>query len=109
MKIKKNDNVVVLTGKDKGKTGKVIEVLVDENKVRVEGVKLIKRHYKPSQAHPEGGIVEKFGTIDASNVAIVDPTDNKATRIGYKFIDDKDGKGQRKVRYSKRTNEILDK
>ncbi len=109
MKIKKNDTVEVITGKYKGKKGKVIEVITADNTVRVEGVNLIKRHYKPSQAHPEGGIVEKVGTIHISNVALLDPTDGKPTRVGFKFIDDKDSGKKRKVRISRRTGEILDK
>ena len=109
MKIKKNDTVVVISGKYKGTRGKVIEVLVDKDQVRVEGVNLMKRHYKPSQIHPEGGIVEKFGTIHVSNVALIDPSTDKACRVGYKFVEDNDSKKQIKVRVNHKTGEILDK
>lgn len=90
MKIKKGDTVKVIAGKDKGKTGRVIEVLPEQNRVRVEGVALQKKHLKAgrSQANPEGGIIERVGTIDASNVMIVDPASNRPTRIGVKFEDD---------------------
>lgn len=91
MKIKKGDTVKVIAGKDKGKTGRVIEVLREVNRVRVEGVSIYKRHQKAgrSQSSPEGGILEKVGTIDASNVMVVDTATNKATRVGIKFEGDK--------------------
>lgn len=91
MKIKKGDTVVVTVGKDKGKTGRVIEVLRTENRVRVEGVAIYKRHLKAgrSQSSPEGGIQERNASIDASNVQVVDPASNKPTRVGYKFEGDK--------------------
>lgn len=91
MKIKKGDNVLVTVGKDKGRTGRVLEVLVGENRVRVEGVAVYKRHLKAgrSQSSPEGGIQERNGTIDASNVQVLDPATNKPTRVGYKFEGDK--------------------
>lgn len=83
MKIIKGDKVVVIAGKDKGKTGIVQVVYPKVNKVVVEGVNVHKRHKKPSQQSPEGSVVEMYVPIDASNVAIVDPKTKKATRVGY--------------------------
>lgn len=103
LKIKKGDQVVVTTGRDKGKTGEVLRAMPKENKLVVQGVNMVKRHQKPTQVSP-GGIVEKEASIHVSNVAIVDPKDGKATRIGFKLLDD-----GRKVRVSKRTGEIIDK
>lgn len=100
-KIKKGDKVVVLTGRDKGKTGEVLKVLVDENRVLVQGVNQVKRHTKPSAAGA-GGIVTKEVSIHRSNVALADPKDGKATRVGFTTL--KDGK---KVRVAKRSGETL--
>ncbi|MDD3370197.1 MAG: 50S ribosomal protein L24 [Alphaproteobacteria bacterium] len=86
LKIKTKDKVVVLSGKDKGKTGEIIAVMPKENRVKVSGVNMIARHTKPSQANPQGGIVRRESTIHASNVALVDPKTKKATRAGYKDI-----------------------
>ena len=85
MKIIKKDKVMVITGRDKGKTGEVIAVMPDENMVVVEGVNVAKRHTKPSQANPKGGIVEITKPIDASKVMVIDPTSGKPARIGYKL------------------------
>jgi len=84
MDIRKNDTVKVIAGKDKGKTGKVLEVLHAKNRVRVEKLTMVKRHMKKgrSQANPEGGIIEKNGTVDASNVLVVCPKCDKPTRVG---------------------------
>jgi len=82
MKIRKNDIVVVLTGKDKGKQGKVVRALPDVGKVIVEGVNVAKRHQKPTRAMQQGGIIDKAMPIDVSNVALV--VDNKPTRVGYR-------------------------
>ncbi|MAI13917.1 MAG: 50S ribosomal protein L24 [Rhodospirillaceae bacterium] len=101
-KIKKGDNVMVLTGKDKGKTGEVLNVLPAKQRVLVRGVNIVKRHTKPSQTAP-GGIVERESTVHLSNVALIDPTLNKATKIGFRILED-----GRKVRFSKSSNEILD-
>ena len=101
-RIKKGDNVMVITGKDKGKTGEVLNVLPAQQKVVVRGVNIIKRHTKPSQTAP-GGIVERENAIHLSNVALIDPTSNKATKIGFRTLED-----GRKVRFSKSSNEILD-
>nr|WP_207457954.1 50S ribosomal protein L24 [Azospirillum sp. SYSU D00513] len=102
-KIKTKDKVVVLTGKDKGKTGEVVRVLPSENRVVVQGVNVVKRHQRPT-ATSQGGIVEKEAPIHVSNVAHVDPTDNKPTRVGFKTLED-----GRKVRVSKRSGEVIDR
>ena len=103
-KIKKGDRVVVLTGRDKGKEGEVLKVFPQENRVVVQGVMLVKRHQKASARNPEGGIVSKEAAIDVSNVAHLDPTDGKPTRVGFKFLED-----GRKVRYAKRSGEVIDR
>jgi large subunit ribosomal protein L24 len=103
LKIKKGDRVVVITGKDKGKTGEVLKVLPQDNRVIVQGVNVVKRHTRPAMGNP-GGIVEKEGTIHISNVAHIDPKENKPTRVGYKTLED-----GRKVRVAKRSGEVLDR
>ena len=86
MKIKSKDKVIVLTGKDKGKTGEVMSVYPKENRVKVSGVNMVARHTKPSQTNPQGGIVRKEAAIHVSNVAHIDPKSKKATRVGYKTV-----------------------
>ena len=102
MKILKGDKVVVIAGKDKGKTGIVQAVYPKKNKVVVEGVNVHKKHKKPTQQSPEGSVVEIYVPIDASNVAIVDPKTKKPSRVGYKI--EKDGK---KVRIAKKSGSKL--
>ena len=99
-KIKKGDNVVVLTGKDKGRTGKVMQVLPTENRVVVQGVNMVQRHTRPSQADPQGGIKNKEAAIHISNVAIVD-SKGKPTRVGFRV------EGDKKVRVAKTTGEVI--
>ncbi len=107
MKVKKDDNVIVIAGNFKGKTGKILKVYPKKNRVIIEGVNLRKRHTKPNQQYPNGGIIEKEMPIDASNVMLVDPKTNKKTRVGYKIIvDDKTGK-KKSVRITKVSNEML--
>ncbi|MDX9924049.1 MAG: 50S ribosomal protein L24 [Ignavibacteriaceae bacterium] len=107
MKIRKNDNVVVLAGNSKGKTGKILKVFPEVNRVIVEGVNIRKRHTKPSQKNQQGGIIEKEAPINVSNVAILDPKSNKASRVGAKvIIDEKTGK-QKRARISKASGEML--
>lgn len=101
-RLKKGDQVVVTTGKDKGKRGRIIKMLSGEDRVLVEGVNKIKRHTKPTK-DDQGGIVEKEATIHASNVMLFDPTTGKGTRVGAKFL--KDG---RKVRVARGSGEVLD-
>jgi large subunit ribosomal protein L24 len=103
-KVKKGDRVVVLTGRDKGKEGEVLKVLPQESRVVVQGVMLVKRHQKASPRNPEGGIVSKEASIDISNVAHLDPKDGKPTRVGFKSLED-----GRKVRYAKRSGEVIDR
>jgi large subunit ribosomal protein L24 len=88
MYINTNDLVEVLTGDDKGKRGKVTRVLRSDNKLVVEGINLVYKHLKPSRRNPQGGRLSKEMPVDASNVAIVDPTTNKPTRVGVKYLDD---------------------
>ena len=99
-KIKKGDTVKVIAGKDKDKEGKVLSVDVKNNKVLVEGVNMITKHAKPSQANPNGGIVQKEAPIDLSNVMLV--VDGKATRVGFKM------EGDKKVRFAKSTGKVID-
>lgn len=107
MKIKKNDNVVVIAGNSKGSTGKVLKVYRKQNRVIIEGVNLRKRHTKPNQANPQGGIIEKEAPINVSNIMLLDPKTNEPTRIGAKIIiDDKTGK-KKSVRLSKVSEEML--
>ncbi len=101
-KIKKGDQVVVLNGRDRGKKGEVLKVLPKANRALVQGVNVVKRHTRPSQTQA-GGIVDKEASIDMSNLAHVDPKDGKATRVGMKTLDD-----GRKVRFAKRSGEVID-
>ena len=107
-KIRKGDRVVVLTGKDKGKTGDVIRVMPAEARLIVQGVNVVRRHTRPGR-DTAGGIVEKEAPVHISNVAHIDPKDGKPTRVGFKFIDAK-GKGAKpqKVRFAKRSGETID-
>jgi len=101
-KIRRDDEVVILAGKDKGKTGKITKVLVDSGKVFVEGVNLIKKHTKPvPQLQQPGGIVEKEASLQVSNVAILNPKSGKADRVGFRIEDGK------KVRFFKSDNELI--
>jgi large subunit ribosomal protein L24 len=101
-KIKKGDKVVVITGRDKGKSGEVLRVLREENRVVVQGVNMVKRHTRPS-AGQAGGIVDKEAAIHVSNVAHIDPKTSKPTRVGYKTLGD-----GRKVRFARRSGEVID-
>lgn len=100
-KIKKGDTVIVLTGRSKGTKGEVLQVIPTENRAIVQGVNVVKRHTRPTQ-QSEGGIIDKEASIDLSNIALIDPKDDKATRVGFKDVDGK------KVRYAKRSGEALD-
>ena len=102
LKIKKGDHVVVVTGKDKGKHGEVLKVMPEENRAIVKGVAMIRRHQRQT-ATQDGGIISKEAAIHMSNLAIEDPKDGKPTRVGFKFL--KDG---RKVRFAKRSGEVID-
>ena len=102
-KIKKGDEVIVISGRDKGKSGEVLEMRRDEDRAVVQGVNMVKRHQAPSTSQP-GGIVEKEAPIHISNLAHIDPKDKTATRVGYKFFDD-----GRKVRFARRSGEVIDR
>jgi large subunit ribosomal protein L24 len=99
--VKKGDKVVVITGRDKGKSGEILRVLREENRVVVQGINMAQRHQKQSMSQ-EGGIVQKELSIHVSNVALIDPKTEKPTRIGYKMD------GERKVRVARRSGEALD-
>mgnify|MGYP000602361242 CR=1 FL=1 len=99
-KIKKGDTVKVITGKDKDKTGKILAVNTKKNTVTVEGCNMVTKHTKPSQANPQGGIVQQSAPIDMSNVMYV--SKGKASRVGFKM------EGDKKVRYAKATGEVID-
>ena len=101
-KIKKGDKVVVLTGRDRGKTGEVLTVMPKEERALVRGVNMLKRHQRQT-ASQEGGIISKEGTIHLSNLALSDPRDGKPTRVGFRILDD-----GRKVRFAKRSGELID-
>jgi large subunit ribosomal protein L24 len=102
-KIKKGDTVVVLTGRDKGRTGRVLDVRPAEQRLLVEGVNRVKRHTKPSMSDPQGGVKEKEAPIHVSNVALRDPQSGQATRVGFKVLED-----GRKVRIAKRSGVQID-
>ncbi len=107
MKIRKNDNIMVIAGNDRGKTGKVLKVNPKKNRVIVEGINIRKRHTKPSQTNPQGGILEKESPINASNIMLLDPKTNEPTRIGSQIIlDEKTGKKKR-TRISKASGEMV--
>jgi large subunit ribosomal protein L24 len=99
-KIKKGDRVILLTGKDKGRTGNVLKVMPKDSRVVVSGLNMVQRHTRPSQADPNGGIKHKEASVHVSNVAIVD-TNGKPTRVGFKVEDGK------KVRVAKTTGEVI--
>ena len=101
-RLRKGDDVVVISGRDKGKTGSILRVIRSEDRVIVDGINMVKRHTRPSQAQP-GGIVNKEAPIHISNVALADPKDGSATRVGYKFLED-----GRKVRIAKQSGEVID-
>jgi large subunit ribosomal protein L24 len=103
--VRKNDEVLVVAGKDRGKRGRVLQVLPEKNRVVVEGVNMVKRHTKPNpQKNVKGGIVEREGAIHASNVQPVCPDTGKPTRVGRRTLDD-----GRRVRISRRSGGVMDK
>ena len=103
LKIKKGDQVVVITGRDKGKRGEVLKVLPKDARVIVQGVNVAKRHTRPSATDPSGGIRDKELPIHISNVAHIDPKSGKPTRVGFKVVE-----GGRKVRVARRSGEMID-
>jgi len=107
MKIRKNDNVMVISGNDKGKTGKVLKVFPKNTRVIVEGINLRKRHTKPSQKSPQGGIIEKEAPIHASNVMLLDPKTSEPTRLGSQVILDENTGKKKRARISRSTGEMV--
>ena len=103
MHVKKGDKVVVISGKDKGKQGTILAAYPKKNRVLVEGVNIVKKHSKPSQVNPQGGIISREAAIHVSNVMPLDPKSGKPTRVGYKIENGK------KVRVAKISGETLDK
>jgi large subunit ribosomal protein L24 len=103
MHVKKGDKVQVIAGKDKGKQGVILASFPKQNRVLVEGVNIVKKHSKPSQANPQGGIITKEAPIHVSNVMALDPKTGVPTRVGFTVVDGK------KVRIAKKSGELLDK
>ena len=103
MHVKKGDKVMVISGKDKGKTGVILAAFPKKDRVLVEGVNIVKKHTKPSQVNPQGGIISQEAPIHVSNVMPIDPKTGEPTRVGYKMEDGK------KVRVAKKSGEVLDK
>lgn len=101
MFIKKNDKVKVIAGKDKGKEGEVLQTFPGKDRVIVKGVNIVKKHQKPTNANPNGGIIDVEAPIHVSNVMLIDPSNNEATRVGFKVEDGK------KVRVSKKSGKTL--
>jgi large subunit ribosomal protein L24 len=107
MNIRKNDNVMVISGNAKGKTGKVLKVYPDRHRIIVEGVNIMKRHQRPSQKSPQGGITQREATIHTSNVMLLDPKTNQPTRVGTKLVKDETTGKKSRVRVAKATGETF--
>ncbi|ENG7984087.1 50S ribosomal protein L24 [Listeria monocytogenes] len=103
MHVKKGDKVKVITGKDKGKSGKVLAAFPKKDRVLIEGINMVKKHTKPSNINPQGGILNVEAPIHVSNVMLIDPKTGEPTRVGYEVKDDK------KVRVAKKSGEVIDK
>ncbi|MGU3919312.1 50S ribosomal protein L24 [Listeria monocytogenes] len=103
MHVKKGDKVKVITGKDKGKSGKVLAAFPKKDRVLIEGINMVKKHTKPSNINPQGGILNVEAPIHVSNVMLIDPKTGEPTRVGYKV------KGDKKVRVAKKSGEVIDK
>lgn len=101
-RIRKGDEVIVISGRDKGKRGNVLKVMSDENRILVQGVHMVKRHQRQTQTQ-QGGIVEMEASIHVSNVSLIDPDGGEATKVGFRSLED-----GRKVRFSKRSGEVID-
>ena len=107
MKIHKNDIVMVISGNARGKTGKVLKVYPDRERIIIEGVNIIKRHTRPSQKNPQGGIVQREGTIHVSNVMLIDPKTNEPTRVGTAVTKDETTGKKRRMRVARATGEMF--
>lgn len=105
-KIRKGDEVLVISGNDRGKRGKVLKVFPNEDRVIVEGIHFIKKHQKPNQSLPNGGIIEREGKVHVSNIKVIDPKSGKPTRIGHSFVE-VDGGKKRRVRLAKVSGEVI--
>lgn len=105
-RLKKGDKVKVISGNHRGMEGKILKIYHDKQRIIVEGVNLIKRHTKPTQKNPQGGITQKEALIHISNIMFVDPKNNETTRIGMQIIQDEAGHKKR-MRYSKKSGEII--
>ena len=103
LKIRKGDTVTVVAGREKGRSGEVLRTDPARRRVVVQGVNMVKRHTRPSPVSP-GGVLEKEASLDISNVALIDPSDGKATRVGFRVLED-----GRKVRYARRSGEVIDR
>ena len=101
LRIKKGDNVIVLAGNDKGKTGKVLSVDPAKDRAIVEGINMVSKHTKPNSKQPQGGIIKQEASIHVSNLNLIDPKSNKPTREGYKM------EGDKKIRYTKKSGEEI--
>ena len=107
MNIRKNDNVVVISGNSRGKSGKVLKVYPETRRIIVEGVNIMKRHTKPSQRNPQGGIVQREAPIHMSNVMLLDPKTNQPTRVGAKVVKDETTGKKRRMRVARTTGETF--
>jgi large subunit ribosomal protein L24 len=107
MNIRKNDNVVVISGNARGKSGKVLKVYPETRRIIVEGVNIMKRHTKPSQRNPQGGIVQREAPIHMSNVMLLDPKTNQPTRVGAKVVKDETTGKKRRMRVARTTGEMF--
>lgn len=105
-KLRKNDKVKIISGNNRGKEGKILKIYRSTNKVIVEGVNIIKRHTKPNQKNPQGGITQKEAPIQVSNVMLIDPKVGEPTRLGVQVIEEAEGKKKR-MRYGKKSGEII--
>ncbi|EAE1323882.1 50S ribosomal protein L24 [Listeria monocytogenes] len=103
MHVKKGDKVKVITGKDKGKSGKVLAAFPKKDRVLIEGINMVKKHTKPSNVNPQGGILNVEAPIHVSNVMLIDPKTGEPTRVGYEV------KGDKKIRVAKKSGEVIDK
>jgi large subunit ribosomal protein L24 len=106
LKVRKGDEVLVVSGNDRGKRGKVLKVFPSESRIIVEGVRFVKRHSRPTPKIPQGGIIEREGKLHVSNVMVIDPKSGKPTRIGHKVVKEQDGR-TRRVRVAKVSGETI--